>query len=423
MKRENGVILIIVAIILGFIWYSYSQSRKVKSRYNWVKTYSDGTKEPYDFGTFREILKSGTKTFVPETESVIRSLNKATNDSSTYVFIGRYCYLTRAEIDSILNFAHRGNSVVFIAEGLPDTLMNALTYFAKPVSIKRFDDSKVRIESFNEYSKYSGYEFNYRFYFNKMNENTDWYYLDESEQLSYYYGETPNRYIKLSKINKELNHAKFKTGKGYVYINTTPMLFTNYFLRTDTGFYYADEAFNGIPRKHVIYDIVSREYKDEAESLQKNTDSPLTYILKQPALKWAWYVFLVSVLLFFIFKARRAQRIIPVLEQKRNTSLSFIETLSGLFFNNANHKQMAQTKMQLFLFFIRTKLGIATHDINEATIRHISTRSKVPLRTVERVFEYYSQVIETDKETIFAENLMEFNNRITEFYKTYHSNK
>jgi len=149
----------------------------------------------------------------------------------------------------------------------------------------------------------------------------------------------------------------------------------------------------------------------------------LSFILSKPALKWAWYLSLLSLILFLFFVIKRKQRKIPVLEQKKNTTMGFIETLSALNLSHDNSYQMAEQKMQLFLYFIRTKLGIATLDIQAEQVKHIAKKSKVNEKIVERIFDYYFQVIDYKKEKTDSANLIELYNRINTFYKHYNNNQ
>jgi len=424
-KDYTAIVIVSLAIIVIVVFTIYVFNKKEKGQYMWVKTYQDGKVQPYDFGVFKALLnhKAGSD-FELAGENLKDQLNTAIfEDSSTYVFVGRYAFLRRDEIDAMLQYANVGHQVVLIAEGLPDTMLQTLSYFAKPVHFNRFDDNSVTIETFREKSKSINHEFNFRSFDGDTTQKVDWYFLDEDQQLDYFFGETGNRYIKTGKINGRLNYAKFKVGRGFVYIHTSPVLLTNYALSKTNGYQYVDEIFSDIYTGKIIYDAYSREYKPDSESIQRKSDSPLSYILKQPALKWAWYLFLAAVLLFFLFKARRKQRIIPVLEQKRNTSIRFIETLSGLFYSDANHQKMAETKMNLFLFFLRNKLNVSTHDIDQNAVRLIALKSKVPEYDVWRIFDYYKQEIQKENAVVRSENLMEFYNRIDNFYHLYHSKK
>lgn len=423
MKKRQSYTVPLILFLIGIAIYTGYMLADRESKYNWNKTYKDGKREPYDFGVFKSMLGGLSDGRLNVVKENIEPVLKKAGDSSTYVFIGRDCYMSRRETDELMKFAARGGDVLLISEGLPDTLLTALSMNSKPVSFGRFEEPSVLIASNTLKTRLRNYRFTYRSFDNKTDQNTDWYYLNESDQLDYYFGDVSDAYVPLNTINGQLNHIRFKTGKGSIQIHTSPILFTNYALKSDTGFIYLNEVFQGIARRNIIYDVASREFKDDSDSGSRQSDSPLTYILKQKSLRIAWYLFLSAVLLFFLFRARRKQRIIPVLDKKRNTSLSFIETLSGLFFNNANHRKMAEIKMQLFIYFIRHKLGISRQNSDAETIRLVSLKTEVPEREIQKIFDYYRQVIEGGTQQINAVNLMELDARITAFYKFYKAKK
>ena len=195
-KKDYTVLVIIILALAAIITYTfYLNGKKKKHNFMWTKTYEDSKVQPYDFGVLKALLenKSGPG-FIPVTEKLSEKI-KAQKfiDSSSYIFIGRYCYLTSEEIDALLDFAHVGHQVVLIAEGLPDTLLQTLSYYTKPISLDRFDENIVNTETGREKSKVKNHRFNFRSFDQDTTTSIDWYFLDESQQLSYYYGETGNR--------------------------------------------------------------------------------------------------------------------------------------------------------------------------------------------------------------------------------------
>lgn len=420
MKREIVVISLIALCVAGIMWLVYSSSDNSGRRYAWWKTYEDSRKQPYDFGVFKGMLQGKSEKFVELDKNIFQTIEKE-RDASAYVFIGRKLYLNKEEIDTLLNFAKSGKQLVLISEVIPDTLLEALSGKDQAPSLEQIDESSVGYKSLNSHSEFDSFTcYNYS-RGKRTSELTDWHYLKQAEKSGFYFGDWNNSpFLKLASINGKLCAVRFKLGKGSVLVHTVPMILTNQMMLNDTGYLIASELMSEVDLKHVVYDVFSREYKQDAAQFRQNTDSPLGYILKQKAFRWSWYIFLGSVLLFFVFRVKRTQRIIPVLAKKGNSTLSFIDTLSGLFYNNANHRQMANKKMQLFLFFIRNTFGITTHDISERTIELISLKSKVSEDKVSAIFKYYNGLSE---KTISAEQLMELNNRISQFYQIYHSKK
>ncbi len=424
MKRNNTLIYIvaILALIAG-VYFTWFRNSDAKKRFNWEKTFSDGDVQPYDFGFLKKLLKHET---TQKFNTVVKNLSNELDDlkdsdSSSYFFIGEYCYYTRPEIDSLLNFAEMGHQVVIVAEQFPDTLQKALQEFGKPFTIERSYNSEANVDFTNTNSPYASYQFRFRSY-DQKEETVNWNYISEDDQLDYYYGSEFTRYLRLGHINEHVNFAKFRVGKGFVYLHTNPLLFTNYYMANDTGFAHARHVFSEIKTRNVLYDVAARYMKQDGVKTVHQSDTPLAYILKQKSLRMAWYFLLAAVVLFFLFKAKREQRIIPVLEQKRNTSLNFVETISGLYFKYNDHKKMADIKLNLFYAFLRQKLGIATKDIDEAMVIHIANKAKVPLQDTQNIFNFIERHLKSNS-PIEASELIQFNSYIETFYHYYNAKK
>ena len=79
------------------------------------------------------------------------------------------------------------------------------------------------------------------------------------------------------------------------------------------------------------------------------------YIFTQPALTWAYYLVLIGLLFYALFAGKRTQRVIPVVEPPRNTSLEFAQTVGRLYFQQGDHDNLARKKIQYFLAGLRER--------------------------------------------------------------------
>jgi hypothetical protein len=147
-------------------------------------------------------------------------------------------------------------------------------------------------------------------------------------------------------------------------------------------------------------------------------DSPLYYIMQQPALKYAWWMLIAAGILYIIFASKRTQRVIPVLEAKTNTSLEFLNVISSLHYQNPDHLDMARKKMKYFLYFIRAKYGINTQHLTDEQAKRLSEKAKVDINDVVliqqryKTLENYAGVSDGD-----AERLVDLYQAIDKFYK------
>ena len=210
------------------------------------------------------------------------------------------------------------------------------------------------------------------------------------------------------------NFIEVSYGEGKFYLHSTPFAFTNYQLLTKQGLEYSNRVFSHLTSGDIYWDSFSKiPVRDTYNGEQKK--GPLSFILSRPSLRWAWYLMLVMVLFYLIFRTRREQRIIPVVFENTNTSLEFIKTIALLYLQQNSHKKLAQLKMKYFLTYIRDRYFIKTQDMNNTLIERITVKSELPNKEVERIFEQYRVVEKND--SISSGLLIDFHKSIEHFYK------
>lgn len=146
-----------------------------------------------------------------------------------------------------------------------------------------------------------------------------------------------------------------------------------------------------------------------------NRPSPLSYVLSQPPLAWAWYTLLGTTLVYFLFRIKRRQRIIPVLPSNKNNSLAFIRTIGRLYFLQNNHRQLVLQKMKLFLQFVRDRYKIQTRELHEDFVYQLSVKSEIKPEKIQKILDSY-QAIDFSPE-IQERILADFHQQIESFYK------
>lgn len=210
------------------------------------------------------------------------------------------------------------------------------------------------------------------------------------------------------------NFIKMKFGEGNFFIHTNPLVFTNYNLLQGNNYEYAFKSLSYLPKSSVVWDEF---YKQKP----RPSGSELRYILSQKGLRNAWYITLFGVLAFLIFGAKRKQRVIPVFEDPKNTTLTFIETIGRLYFKRKNHQDIAQKKFRYFLEFLRTRYYINTDELTEEMMEEISEKCHVPLKSIRKIF---SQVSRLNSDLSFTEeDLEQFSKNIEFVYQRCKTNK
>ncbi|MCG8373586.1 MAG: hypothetical protein MI700_08645 [Balneolales bacterium] len=208
--------------------------------------------------------------------------------------------------------------------------------------------------------------------------------------------------------NGHVNFIKMDVGEGSFYINSTPYLFTNYYLRKPKHATYAFTALSHLPIRNTVWDIY---YKDGKPS----SGTPLYVILNTEYLNYAWYTALVSLVLFMIFRAKRRQRIIPTHRPLENSTLEFTKTIGNLYQEQGTHKEILEKKVQFFFEYVNSHLRLDTSVIDEKLRIDVSFRSGVERQQVFKLFD----AIEFSQNTqrISDRDLKQVTDQIDQFYK------
>ena len=166
------------------------------------------------------------------------------------------------------------------------------------------------------------------------------------------------------KKKKNINFIQIPYKNGNFFLHMHPVAFTNYNLLKKDRYQYAENVLSYIPKGDVFW--YTKLQTDENIS-----GSPLRYILSQPALAWAWYLFLIGMLIFMIFNAKRKQRIVPILQPLSNLTIDFTKTIGNLYYQEGDHKNIIDKKIIYFLERIRTEYLIDTTKLDDEFVKKL----------------------------------------------------
>jgi len=167
---------------------------------------------------------------------------------------------------------------------------------------------------------------------------------------------------------KNINFIKVPYKNGYFFLHTYPIAFTNYNLLKKDRYQYTEKALSYIPKGNILW-------YTKVQSEEGISSSPMRYILSQPALKWAWYMFLIGMLIFMIFNAKRKQRIVPILQPLPNLTVDFTKTIGNLYYQEGDHTNIIDKKIIYFLEKIRTEYLIDTTKLDDDFIKKLHLKT------------------------------------------------
>lgn len=385
MKGYRRYIAIIVFLFGTLVLIDYFRPKPV----DWTKSFSNKDKIPYGTYALYELLPDIFKG-EPVTPVRLPIFNQLQDSTLTgnYIFINNTFVADSLDLQQLLDFVNRGNKVFIAAEGFSEVFADTLKFHTELLNTTDPDSTAL---VFTNQSLSDSFTF-------PANNNSKYLVVGDS-----------TRYLPLGK-NKagKLNFMEVPFGEGSFFISTVPLAFTNYELITLDESEYAAIALSHLPVDPVLWD----EYQNQG---QLGESSVFRVLLNHEALTWAYYLSLFSVVLFLLFESKRTQRIIPVMEPPRNTTLEFVKVVGSLYHSHGNHKNIAEKKITYFLEFLRMRYHVTTNELDEELRQRVISKSGVDEGLVNKLFNLIGSI--RNSSVTGETTLMILNNHLEDFYR------
>jgi hypothetical protein len=369
---------------------------------NWKISYRKKEKIPYGTSALYEMLpflfphSSIRDTDLP----IYNSLSTNDYNKTNYIIINKVFEPDMLDIRELLDFVRKGNTVFiasnYVSEELQDTLKFGTTVF--------FDEQLDSVPHEIVTNRQKEGKINF---YNKSLKDTSGYVSKITENVCFSSFDTAMVTV-LGNVNGgNINFIKMRFGKGNFFIHTAPELFINYNFLDEKRSIYAAMVFSHLPVQDVLWD----EYYKSGKEINTN---PLRVIFDHKALSTAYFVLLSSILLFILIGIKRKQRIIPIIEPLRNTTLDFVDTIGTLYYQQGSHKEIAEKQINYFLAFLRSAFKIITTVHDDSFITKLSERSGIEREKIRNLFNYISYI--KAKQYIHEQELLQLNSMIEDFY-------
>lgn len=394
-KRSKIALYSIGAIIVLLMIAEVSKPKAL----NWRNSYSAADKIPLGCFVLYNELETFTSNPIETSEKTLyeklKDFPNATNTS--LLLINDYIGLEDEGSDALLKFVENGNTVFISANYIYGKFADTLN-----IEIDRDYDG-----FFKDPSKSLFVNKNL-----KANEKR----FDDVIENSYFTSiDTTNAHVlgymeDDGKLIKEVNFIKTPFGEngGSFYIHSNPFAFTNYHLLDDKADY-AATVLSFLPKNNSL--IWDNYYK----SGRKVIKSPLRFILSNPALKWTFYISLIGLIIFVIFKGKRTQRIIPVVEPLKNSTVEFTQTIGDLYYQHGDYSNIIHKKITYFLEFIRTSYYLETNEFSERFIQKLAVKSSNTVQDTKSLIDLITFLKSKNNHT--EKELIALNKQIEHFTK------
>lgn len=386
-KSIKIYIFILVLILIGIITLDANKPKPV----NWTPSFSAKDKIP--FGLF--VLNNEIDSLFSQQKLERFGVTpyefldpKYSYEDSTYTTQGTVMYIDGASnIDDesaqeILYFVSHGNTAFISATSFPLKFRDTLNFNYAYSNI--FSDSL-----------YLSVEKNKKFSYLKGTDNV--YFTNFDSTKTKILGHQRN-----NAKDSVVNFIRIPHVNGYFYLHTQPVSFTNYYLLKKNNHEYIEQVLSYIDDENVFWYL---------EDSRNQIKSKMGYIFSQPALNWAWKIAIISMIVFMFFNAKRKQRVIPIIEPLKNTTVDFTKTIGNLYYQEGNHQDIINKKIKFFLEKVRNEYLVDTFDLNETFVNRLhqkTGKSKIEIENiVQLIKKYRNQLESTEKDLITFNNALE----------------
>ena len=439
--KKSEIVIIIVAVVAFIGIILLLRLINVDDKYNWAESYRSDSDQPYGTLVLTKLLEdyfpNDKLTFV--TEDINKPLTEITGEHRTYMFIGSYPYYTDSTLDNLKQFVQRGNDVFIATNAIPenfssDVLLGNISgsysydtvyyldsfgdstfslqenYEEDPNTYSNFETSKIGMNfHFNELRKKEGYQFGVMYKDEVIDYTWNYFFPDYEQKM------IPHKNIGTIYSKNFTNFIQVPYGSGNFYIHTNPIVFTNFFQIQEDKITYTSKLLSYLKPGEIIWDNFSRSLAPPDPNNDQQEEGPLKFILGEKTLRWAWYSILAGLGLFLIFRSKRLQQPIPVLEPNENKSLEFIQTIGRMYYLKKNHKQLAQQKLKLFLHFINERYRIPGQEIDEIYIEKVRLKSEISENHLKQIFKHIKYINNTNDVT--DQDIVQLHELLDYFYK------
>jgi hypothetical protein len=389
MRRLPWYIYLIVVLVIGYSIALYMKPQET----DWRPTLSSKDKIPY--GAY--VLFHELDTLMGYKPDMLRiTPYEQCGDTSyiptgeVYMFISPITPFDKEDVNALLRYVQEGNDVFISSEYLGMELADTLKLAIKgDMTMDSITTNLVNpaLAAKKPYAMPKGV---INAYFDKF--------------------DTAKVTVLGMNSKQKVNFILQPFGEGRIFINTVPGMFSNFSLLNHHNAGYVSASLS------YLHQYPEGFYWDEYfKQGREGEQTPLRMILKHPMLKAALYTALAAILLFMLFQSKRRQRIIPVVPPVSNTTVDFVETVSQVYYNQRNHRNIALKQITYLFEHIRSNYYLDTSVPDDAFATKLAHKTGMPQDEALRMMALIRMV--RSEEQISDQHLLSLNTYIQDFHK------
>lgn len=391
MKGYKNFIIIFSAL---FILYVIAELNKPKPL-DWTLTIGKNDKNPYGGYIVYQRLKDLFPHVPVNSYSLppYNQLNNAKQANTAYLILTASFKPSENDYQELMRYISQGNYAVVSAENFSTSFLDSLGLkINRRFSLRAGDSGMINFVNPVLRSKkpFTFLRFTLDQYFSRV--------------------DTAKTTVLGVNDRDQCDFIKITHGRGQLLLHTSPVCFSNFFILFQSNALYTARALSYIPAE------ISKIYWDEYyKAPDKRASTPLRFFLQNEYLRWALRLVMGGLIIYVLFQMKRRQRVIPVITPLQNSSLDFIKTVSGVYFNQKDNRGIAHKKITYLLDFIRQRFYLPTHEMDQNFIQQLARKSGI---SVAAITELVSLVQQVEYESTVSDQLLSaIDKHIDNFYK------
>jgi hypothetical protein len=389
----KGLRLYLIGSTVILFIYLVAQYYKPKPT-DWTASYLKEDKIPFGLYVLNQEIGSLFPAAAIKTsrQPLYNTLKGQSHLNTNYLIIAGSVKMDKLDYRELIKYLHKGNHAFIASFDVGKLLKERLRLRTRTV----FDLSAQRSPAIN--------------FVNPTFKADKPYIFDKGLGNQYFSEFDTTRVTVLGKNSRgDANFIKYSFGKGALYILPNPQLLSNYNLIKPSGADYAAKALSFLPPvKTLIWD----EYNTRGSIADT---AILRVIFKHDQLRWAYYIAMISLLLFVFFEVKRRQRIIPVIAPLLNSSVDFAKTVGKVYYQQRDNRDIATKKISYLLEFIRGDFRLKTSSLDEEFVSDLVHKSGAGEETIQQFITLIRDIGNSYK--VSDTQLISLNKQIEQFYK------
>jgi hypothetical protein len=383
-------------LYLGVIFAIYLAVQLTSTKvFDWNVTYGHDDKNPYGTYAMNRLMPSvlGDVRVSHSYKTLYELKDSLKADDNVFVVTNRF-WAGDEDVKILLDHVYKGGTAFIAAQSFGDELEDSLKF-----STKDYLFNNTTLGSRDDTTQL-------RFVNASLDTTRAFFYKADDVHQYFNDFDRKNTTVIARNSNKQPVTLRMKFGQGNLYLNSTPMIFTNIYVLE----HHNHEQLAGNLSLLAPATLHWTEYYHLG---RMESQTPLRFILSDKSLRWAYLLALTGVGLFMIFDSKRKQRIIPVIPPLENTTLQFVSTIGNLYYEHGDHKNIADKKITFLLEQIRSKYYLPTNRLDETFVRALAQKAGKPESQIIELFNTVNYI--NTASAIPVDMLIDLNEKIEKF--------